>query len=196
MNIMVDGYYDKKYKWKCVKCGNEFEDHIYSHIPRCLKCYPFLAGKSNEEQELVDFCKQHFTNIIQHDRKIIAPYELDIVIPDLHLALEFNGNYWHSIEAGLNSNYHIIKTELCEARNYRLIHIWEDEWNNDKELIKEKLIQVFEDKEIIDYSKPLDRSWYSIFQVQNKNIEILPPEVIERNGYHVENCGYLKVKND
>ena len=27
-------------------------------------------------------------------------------------------------------------------------------------------------------------------------IEILPPEVIERNGYHVENCGYLMVKND
>lgn len=27
-------------------------------------------------------------------------------------------------------------------------------------------------------------------------VEILPPEVIERNGYHVENCGYLMVKND
>ena len=53
---MVDGYYDKKYKWKCLQCGNEFEDHIYSHIPRCLKCSPFLSGKSNEEQELVDFC--------------------------------------------------------------------------------------------------------------------------------------------
>ena len=82
---------------------------------------------------------------------------------------------------------------MCEAKGYRLIHIWEDEWNNDKKLIKEKLIQVFEDKEIIDYSKPLDRSWYSIFQVQNKNIEILPLEVIERNSYHVENCGYMKV---
>ena len=90
--------YDKKYKWKCVKCGNVFEDHIYSHIPRCLKCYPFLVGKSNEEQELVDFCKQHFTNIIQHDRTLINPYELDIVIPEIKLALEFNGNYYHSVE--------------------------------------------------------------------------------------------------
>lgn len=89
MNITVDGYY-KKYKWKCIKCGNEFKDHVYSHIPRCLKCYPFLAGKSNEEIELVDFCKHYFLNIIQHDRQLIKPYELDIVIPELHLAIEFN----------------------------------------------------------------------------------------------------------
>ena len=27
-------------------------------------------------------------------------------------------------------------------------------------------------------------------------VEILPTEVIERNGYHVENCDYLEVKND
>ena len=86
-----------------------------------------------------------------------------------------------------------MKTEMCEKAGYRLIHIWEDEWDKDKESIKEKLKNIFEDKEVIDYSKPLDRSWYSIFQVQNKNIEILPSEVIERNGYHVENCGYMKV---
>lgn len=27
-------------------------------------------------------------------------------------------------------------------------------------------------------------------------VEILPPEIIERNVYHVENCGYLEMKND
>ena len=86
-----------------------------------------------------------------------------------------------------------MKTEMCEKLGYRLIHIWEDEWNNNKELIKEKLIQVFENKEIIDNEKLLNRSWYSISQVQNKNIEILPPELIERNGFQVENCGYLKI---
>ena len=82
---------------------------------------------------------------------------------------------------------------MCEAKSYRLIHIWEDEWNDKT---KEKLIQVFQDKEVIDYSKPLDRSWYSIFQVQNKNIEILLPEIIERGNYQVENCGYFKLKED
>ena len=89
-----------------------------------------------------------------------------------------------------------MKTEMCEKAGYRLIHIWEDEWDKDKESIKEKLLQVFAGKEIINYSKILDRSWYSIFQVQNKNVEILLPEIIERGNYQVENCGYFKLKEN
>ena len=89
-----------------------------------------------------------------------------------------------------------MKTEMCEKLGYRLIHVWEDEWDKDKESIKEKLKNIFEDKEVIDYSKQLDRSWYSIFQVQNKNIEILLPEISERGNYQVENCGYFKLKED
>ena len=44
-----------------------------------------------------------------------------------------------------------MKTELCETLGYRLIHVWENEWNDKT---KEKLIQVFQDKLVIDYSKP------------------------------------------
>jgi hypothetical protein len=79
---------------------------------------------------------------------------------------------------------------MCESFNYRLIHIWEDEWNEET---KEKLKLIFESKEVIPNKSILDRSWYSIFQVQNKNIEILLPEIIERGNYKVENCGYLKL---
>lgn len=39
-----------------------------------------------------------------------------------------------------------MKTELCETKDYRLLHIFEDEWN-DK--VKEKLKQIFEGKELI-----------------------------------------------
>lgn len=66
-------------------------------IPRCLNCYPINYGCSCKELELADFCKHYFSNIIQHDRQLIKPFELDIVIPELHLAFEFNGIFWHSI---------------------------------------------------------------------------------------------------
>lgn len=112
------------------------------------------------------------------------------MIPELKLALEFNGNYYHSIEAGTPFGYHLMKTELCEAKGYRLIHIWEDEWNNDKELIKEKLIQVFQNKEIIDNKKLLDRSWYSALDYPKYTS--LPPILINRNGFQVENCRLFK----
>ena len=58
--------------------------------PRCLHCYPFIQGFSNSEKELVDFCKQYYPNLIENDRQLIKPKELDIVIPELKLAIEFN----------------------------------------------------------------------------------------------------------
>ena len=82
-----------------------------------------------------------------------------------------------------------MKTRLCETQNYRLIHIWEDEWNYNKELIKQKLIDIFTNNETIEFSKPLDRSWYNNL---SGIFEELPPEIIIRDGFEVENCGYLK----
>ena len=182
---------DKKYKWQCVKCGNVFEIPTLScEIPRCLKCYPKKI--SALEKHLAEFCIQYFPNLIQHDRTLIKPYELDIVIPEIKLAIEFNGNYWHSFECCYLSGYHLMKTELCESNDYRLIHIWEDDWKSDSNLIKSKLIDVFENKETIDISKPLDRCWYSTLQF--KTYSILPPEITIHGKFQTENCGYLIVK--
>lgn len=97
------------------------------------------------------------------------------------------GNYWHSIENKF-PGYHLLKTKLCEAQDYRLIHIWEDEWNEDT---KEKL----DNKEIISNENILDRSWFSTNQLKDRKFKILLPKIIERNGYKVENCGYLKLSN-
>ncbi len=69
------GYYDTLYDWKCIKCGTIFKDHIYSHIPRCPKCYPIIGGSSKGEIELLEFCKQFYPNLIQHDKHLIKPYE-------------------------------------------------------------------------------------------------------------------------
>ena len=150
-NEWEGGYHNingKKYKWKCKKCGSIFEqpslmnshiDGIPRPIPRCLKCYPFTHGYSGMEKELVEFCRHYFTNLIENDKTLIAPYELDIVIPDKKIAIEFNGSYWHSAQAGKDKNYHLNKTELCESKGYRLIHIFEWEWITKQEIIKEKL---------------------------------------------------------
>lgn len=84
-----------------------------------------------------------------------------------------------------------MKTKMCENKNYRLIHIWEDEWN---EQTKKKLIQIFENKELIDYSKPLDRCWYSPINFSN-DFKILPPDIVQHSLFHIENCGYLVMQN-
>ena len=138
---------NREYTWKCAKCGNIFTQKIhtshhikgFSNCPRCLNCYPILAGTSLLEKEVVNFCKQYYPNLIEHNRTLIKPYELDIVIPELKLAIEFNGNFWHSEQGGTNSSYHLMKTEMCEEIGYKLIHIFEHEWINKQEIVKEKL---------------------------------------------------------
>lgn len=60
--------------------------------------------------------------ILQNTRSVIGPKELDIYIPELKLAFEFNGLYWHS-EREVPNNNQLQKTEMCESKGIQLIHI-------------------------------------------------------------------------
>lgn len=67
-------------------------------------------------------------NVIQNDRTIISPLELDFVIPDKKIAIEVNGIYWHSKH---DKNYHMNKTEKSNDKGYSLIHVYDFEIDND-----------------------------------------------------------------
>ena len=66
------------------------------------------------------------------DRKILHGKELDLYSPIYKIAIEFNGNYWHSDLHISDHNYHQIKSKLCEEQGIRLIHIYEYEWNDER----------------------------------------------------------------
>lgn len=93
-------------------------------------------GLSHTETELQDFIKNIYSGkIIFNNRSILDGKELDIYIPDKKIAIEYNGIFWHS-SVYKNKNYHKEKTEICNKKNIRLIHIFEDEWQHKKEIIK------------------------------------------------------------
>ena len=69
------------------------------------------------------------------NRTILNGKELDIYLPELNLAFEFNGLYWHS-ELHKDRRYHLEKTKLCADKGINLIHIWEDDWDNKVEICK------------------------------------------------------------
>ncbi len=95
------------------------------------------SHSSKDEQDLVKFIKSIFYDeIIENDRNIISPKELDIYIPSKKVAIEFDGLYWHSTEHQKNKNYHLDKTIMCEEKGIRLIHIFEDEWKCKKDIVK------------------------------------------------------------
>ncbi len=102
------------------------------------------AGISYKEKELVNFIKTFYKNdILENRRKIIYPKELDIYIPDLKLAIEFNGNYWHSQEIGCPKDYHLQKSLLCRDKGIRLIHIYEfEDFEEQKQLLKDLILGI------------------------------------------------------
>jgi very-short-patch-repair endonuclease len=155
-NFSVDEYIGtgKIYSWKCTKCGNIFEavyddGEIHS---RCFNCFPKKRIVcSKKEKELVEFLKQYFPDLVENDRTLIKPKELDIVIPSKKIAIEFNGSYWHSEQAGKDKHYHLNKTLLVEQAGYRLIHIYEHDWIKNKEVVKRLLLNILNiEQEVID----------------------------------------------
>jgi len=124
----------QKYEWQCIICDTKFIDNVDNgRFPRCPKCFPRLSGISNLEKELFDSIDH--SNKIQSDKSVLNGKELDIYIPDKKLAIEFNGIYWHSELNGREKNYHLNKTKGCEAKGIHLIHIFEHEWIEKKEIV-------------------------------------------------------------
>ena len=59
-------------------------------------------------------------------------------MPDLNLGFEFNGLYWHSNEFK-EKDYHLNKTIFFKEKDIRIIHIFEDDWDIKKDIIKSQI---------------------------------------------------------
>lgn len=96
-----------------------------------------LAGHiSSGEHQLGEFITSLGVGVVLNDRSIIAPYELDIVIPDMNIAVEFNGVYWHSDAQGKGPDYHYGKWASARDTGYQLITVWEDDWKHRRPVVE------------------------------------------------------------
>jgi hypothetical protein len=112
-----------------------FKLRINSNFELCLDCNPILAGKSKRELEVLDLIKTNYNGEILTNIKNLISGELDIYLPDLKIAFEFNGLYWHS-HLYKDKLYHLNKTKQCSDSNISLIHIWEDDWDYKKDILR------------------------------------------------------------
>lgn len=121
-----------------------FYSRINSNTELCTICNNIERHSSGLESQLYYFIKENYSGeIITNTKKIISPLELDIYLPELKLAFEFNGIYWHN-EINKEINYHLNKTEDCEKQGIQLIHIWEDDWINKQKIIKSMILNKLE----------------------------------------------------
>ena len=122
----------------CIEHNISFKQTPDCHLSGrvgCNKC--FINNK--EEEILNNFITSLGIETIQNSKKIIPPKELDIYIPSHNLAIEYCGNYWHSEKFGKYRHYHHSKYEECKKKGIQLITIFEDEWKERNEQVKNKL---------------------------------------------------------
>ena len=120
-------------KKSCHQIATELgvSDTVILHRLKLANIQPNRWSSSESEKQLLDFVKAHYAGeILTNNRKIIQPLELDIVLPELRLALEFNGVFWHSEQRGKSRDYHVTKTQACEQQGIHLIQIYDTEWSN------------------------------------------------------------------
>ena len=108
--------------------------HGGSRCPNCNKSKMY----SISEKEILKYVKDIYNGKIKpNDRNtIVNPstgrnLELDVYLPEINKAIEFNGTYWHSkIEAKYRDK---IKKEQCKNLNIDLLIIKDTYWNKNKE---------------------------------------------------------------
>ena len=105
---------------------------------------------SKYEKEIQDFLSSHNINFMPN-RQILIGKEIDMLIEDIRIGIEFDGLKWHTEWFGKKDrNYHCNKTNQCNEKGYGLIRIFEDEFVNKKEIVFNKLKHILK----LDYNLP------------------------------------------
>lgn len=158
----------------------QLNGYTYILNDEIYKIEEYQNHTSKVEQSFINLVSQYYNPII-HSRSIISPYELDIYIKELNLAIEFNGTLFHSIEHNKDIYYHLNKSLRCRELNIRLIHIYEFE---DLEYQKQLLQELFLGKD--NYPK----------EDFNKNnlLDLIPEPILiytSNRNYHIYGAGKL-----
>ena len=151
--IEKEGYklLSNKYKNNNTKLELECpEGHIYEvkygkfqqgrRCPECCNSKSFSKG----EKDVLKYIQSLTTNIIiENDRtQIINPktgwnLELDIFLPRINKAIEYNSTYWHSSEKAIYND--LQKVIQCKEKGIDLMIIEEKDWNDNKYNTKQQI---------------------------------------------------------
>ena len=138
----------KRYYWRCSICASANSRSVRTIRTRkspfvCNSCTAKTTAqkrtyspvnRSKGEKELYDFIKTFVTTEVIHNLKAFEVADIDIYIPARKLAIEYNGEYWHSDlraqEMGFKSATirHRQKLELLSNAGVTLAFVWEHDW--------------------------------------------------------------------
>ncbi len=110
------------FEYRCIDCGKMWTSTMHdSYHMRVCSCHNTGVG----EAAFLDLLKNEYgMSIIQHNRTLVKPYEIDFWLPDIKVGFEYNGLYWHSTKFR-EPSYHQTKAKLAIQAGISLYTITE-----------------------------------------------------------------------
>ena len=141
----------------CPKCSHRIskqEDEVASFIQNYLQAnhadMNYTMHRSIKFKRIYAMKRIDTENILSDCLQAHLRKELDIYIPELNLAIEYDGDYWHNdnlmvLRCGLTNNaVHVIKQQLCKQACVKLLFITEHDWVHDNQNQQDMLSSMIE----------------------------------------------------
>lgn len=120
-----------------------------------------IVKVSKWQQEMTDYISSIYDGEIScNKRGVIGSNELDIYLPDLKLAIECNGVFYHQYQphqADENKRkgiqYHLNKTKSCENLGITLLHFFDLTWEKKSNIIKSMICSRIKKSENTAYAR-------------------------------------------
>lgn len=203
-------------KWKCHFCGNEWTSTIKSRSrgSNCRKCSQ-RKKITIPEFLLLHYLKKIFNNI--RHREIVNGHEVDLLIPDYRIVIEYDGAYYHKDRAQsdqeksaviLGLGYEVVRIRsesLPVLRSVKGLHIVQG--TLDKESDRKKTDLLMRDLlhtlgGIIHFSNQekgkINALWMLDFNIENQTVKVNIPyrevknNLLELHPYIAEEWYYPK----
>ena len=95
--------------------------------------------RSAMERDIAQHLEELGIEFVCNNRRVIAPFEIDIWIPSARLGIELNGAYYHSELQGKLQDYHINKTNAAEQVGINLLQFFDWEVFAKRRIILDKI---------------------------------------------------------
>jgi len=125
-NTSKIGVYCEKHGW--------FKQRYNNHCDLKQGCPSCKAYRSKGEIEIYDFLVSLNVNVINNVKGVIDE-EIDIYLPDLKIAIEYDGEYWHSTH-NKDEKCEYDKMLKCNDKDIFLLIFRHKEWVEKGEIIK------------------------------------------------------------
>lgn len=115
---------------RCTVCGTCSSVSLFN-VQRAWRCRTCFPTASRPQLEIVEFVRSlGVEDVIVSTKNVIAPFELDVWVPEFNVAIEYHGLYWHSGgKSGVfDRKRHRQKYVACSGRSIKLVQFFSDEW--------------------------------------------------------------------